>query len=401
MACSQGFPTNSAACKPTGAGRRLAALCLAAACAFATASPALGQAIESDPLNPDPALRRSGSVVKNWIKRPDNNPERVKQFEAYFDGYYFPSLTRSDQVGLGDLGKLRYDLFRQYIDPASPQVRQQLVDKTYSFATRVISGRAPDKRTRRRYHNAVQYNAVLMLGSLTADGEAPLPKANNFLVQVLEFASAKRLPTHLQAGALVALGGQADKIGGLKPDAQQKMVNALAKATREASVASDAGPLTKDWVRRRAALALAEAAKTVKNPAVVSLLVKLVGDESLTLDSRAAVAASLEGLPLDAASGAPVAVLKLAGAIAADELEEANGFEELQINASGRRGASEFIDSVRYRFGREQGDLEYIREGLAARLTKLQEGLQAVEPAAGPQAASGPGIGREPSAEDE
>lgn len=350
-------------------------------------SQALAQrGVQSDELPESSQLRRAGSIVKKWVKRPEGGPEQETLFNQFFDDYYFPLMTQATPNGLGELGKLRYDLFRQYLSPAAPAVRQELTAKAYAFATRVIRNRSP-KDTPRRYHNAVQYNAVLILGELTSDGSRPLPAANQFLRKVSELATAKRLPAHMQAGSLVALGGHAAKLDLLPPADQTATLAALAKATQPGTVVDSAGPLPQDWLRRRAALGLATGAKKIGNQAATGVLAKLIADETLTLDTRAAIAASLKDLPSspEASAAASAAVLSLVEQVAKDESTEAVAFEESQIDRSQRDSLS-FNKSSRFRFDEENRRVEYVREGLAARLMNLRAGLEATRSSAGDRA---------------
>ncbi|MEM8865481.1 MAG: hypothetical protein AAGF31_08025 [Planctomycetota bacterium] len=330
-----------------------------------------------DEVDNSPALRRSGTVVKNWVKRPSGNPAEEQQFEDYFDKYYFPTMTQTSPDALGELGKLRYDLFRQYIDPAAPEVRKKLTEKAYAFANRVIRG---------RYHRAVKYNAVLILGSLTTDGTTPLPAASTFLCRISGFASKGRLPGYMQAGALVGLSQHAAVIDRLPEEQQKLTLAALAEATTKEAVAGTGGKLTQDWLRSRAAAAIAVAAKQLDTGAPAPLIVKLIGDDSMTLNARCTVAGTLEGLKLPPDGSAAKTLLELASEVAKDEAEEANEFEELQISSRGTRSAMQFNKSQRYMLDPVESRVVYLREGLAGRLEPLRRGLQASLATAGDSA---------------
>jgi len=337
---------------------------------------------ESDEV--DQSLRREGSTIKNWVKRPSSDPAAVKQFEDYFDRYYFPLMTQTTPMAMGDQAKLRQDLIGQYLAKADPQIKRKLTEKAYAFAEKVIRG---------RYHRTAKVNAVLLLGQLdetySSSDPKPIAKANLFLCRVLELAMADRLPAYMHATALVGVNRHAQALDQLPSAQQKKMVELLMKATGQNAIAKETGPLTSDWLRGSAATGLAAAARKVDSPEIVSKLVALVSDSSLSLDTRATIAASLQGLSLPANGAAAKAVLGLAAEIGKDEATEAQKFEDLQLNVRGRRSRQSRSDSERYRFGDDRSTgVEYLRPGLVARLTALEEGLKAVAASAGDLAPS-------------
>lgn len=349
-------------------------------------SDALAQrGFQSDPVDNSPQLKRAGSIVRNWVKRPNSDPAQVKQFEDYFDRYYFPLMTQTTPEDLSNLGKLRADLFRQYIDPAAPQIRRQLTQKAYEFSNRIIQRKSPQGQPR-RYHRSVQYNALLILGSLTTDGTKPFPAANNFLCLVADRAVEKRLPAFMLAASLVKLSEHAEQLDTLPSANQARTLRTLASATAAGAADPSADALAQDWLRRRAAMAMMAGAKKVgRAPAAAAPLVGLVADKSLTLESRAAIAGSLQEVQLPPT--AAKAMLDLAGEVSQAELEEAKAFEELRIEGTGRRGSNTSKDSKRYRFNAADSRVEYVREGLATQLTHLKRGLEAAQASAGDQAA--------------
>ena len=328
----------------------------------------------------DQSLRREGSTIKNWVKRPTSDPAAVKQFEDYFDRYFFPLMTQTSPMAIGEMAKLRQDLINQYLAKADPQIKSKLNEKAYAFAEKVIRG---------RYHRTAKVNAVLMLGQLdetySSSGPEPIAKANGFLCRVLELAAAKRLPPYMHATALVGVNRHAQALDKLPASLQKKTVEVLMKATEEDSIAPEAGPLTSDWLRGSAASGLASAARKVESQQVVGKLVELVGDPSLTLDTRANIAGSLQGLTLPADGSAAKAVLNLAVEIGKDEAAEAQKFEEEQLNTRGRRqGVQARTGSERYRYSDESSTgVEYLRPGLVARLAAIEQGLKAVASSAG------------------
>ncbi|MEM6330263.1 MAG: hypothetical protein AAF790_08440 [Planctomycetota bacterium] len=359
----------------------LAAVAVAMAALAIATPPACG----SDAI--DAKLSRRGSIVKRWVARPTSSQSEVKLFNDYFDRYYFPAMTQADPIEMGKIASLRANLTRQYLKPATPDVQQQLTKKAFDFASRVIRSRGPDGQPK-RYAREVKYNAVLLLGDLgksyPRDGADPLPEANSFLCRVAELAASKRLASYMQAGALVSLAQQAEHLDKLPSANQLKTVNALRVATTQEAVSGAADKATRDWLRGRAASGLAAAAKKTGSKELVAALIKLVSDDSLTLDTRVQIAASLQGLPLPGEGGLAPAVLDLAAEIAKAEAEEARDFEDKQIE--GTRASLDLIDSQRYRYDTVSSRLLLIREGLAARLATLRDALAAAGPVAGEMA---------------
>ncbi len=63
----------------------------------------------------DNSLRRRGQIVKRYVKNPTGSPDDEQQFRDYFTKYYFPAMTQSTPDALGSVGKMRADLFKQFI----------------------------------------------------------------------------------------------------------------------------------------------------------------------------------------------------------------------------------------------------------------------------------------------
>ncbi|MEM6799279.1 MAG: hypothetical protein AAF589_07165 [Planctomycetota bacterium] len=352
------------------------------------APPAAAQTTaESDEV--DRRLSRRGSIVKRWVARPTGAPEDIKLFKDFFDTYYFPAMTQSGAIEMGDIATLRYNFFRQFMTPATPEIQKQLTDKAFVFASRVIRRKAADGKPR-RYSREVEYNAVLLLGDLGSSyprtGAKPKPEANTFLCQISGLASTKRLPAYMQAGALVGLAKHAAFLDELPQTNQEKTTTALLTATGPDAVADGGDMLTKDWLRGRAASGLAAIAKKTGDAKLIAKLVELAGDDSLTLDTRAEIAASLDGLSLPPDGSAAQTVLALAGEIGEAEAKEAADFEEKQIGSRGSRDAAQLIKSDRFRYDTTSSRWVYVREGLAARLNALRAGLQATRASAGDRA---------------
>ena len=81
------------------------------------ASSAFAQAFRSDDF--DNQLSRRGAIAKRFIKSSSPDPEARQAFQAYFEQYYFPSMTQFTPDALGKIEKKRTELFKQFIYPAN------------------------------------------------------------------------------------------------------------------------------------------------------------------------------------------------------------------------------------------------------------------------------------------
>lgn len=331
----------------------------------------------------DDKLSRKGSVVKRWVKESSINAADKKLLEEYFDNYYFPALTQTSTEGLGELGDLRYELFRNYIIPATPAMQRDLTDKAFAYVKKVVRG---------RYHPSVKYNALLVLGSLgksySDQGTDPLPEANNALGAIVGMGLAKRQPPYVLAGGVIGLYQHALAFDKLPQSNQEATLKALVSVASQTDFADGASRLTKDWIRWRAATGLAEIAKKGGGEDAVSTLVKLMGDETLKLDTRCEVASVLPNGNLPDGAAASLAVLNLVKEAAKDEAKEAKDFQDHFVGGGGNRQTMQTIKTDRMRFDPETQRVIYIREGLMARLTNLQKSLTAVSGSAGDNAAA-------------
>lgn len=336
----------------------------------------------------DQRLSRKGSTVKRIVKGRLSDHGDKETFETFFDDYYFPALTQATAEGLGELGDLRYELFRSYIVPATREIQQELTKKAYAYISKVIRG---------KYHPSVKYNAVLVLGSLgssyTQEGTTPLPAANGLLGKMVELGLSEKLPPYMLAGAVVGLHQHAQAFDKLPASNQEATVKALVKVASQTEFDDDTSRLTKDWIRWRAATGLAEIASKGANAEAATALVKLISDETLKLDARCEVASLLPSGNLPDGPGAAMAVLELTRAVTKDEAKEATDFQENFVGGRQSSQSARLVKSDRMRYDQEMQRIVYIRAGLLARMEDLKKGLIAVSGGAGDNAAAVQAVG--------
>src|SRR6185369_3347999 len=143
----------------------------------------------------------------------------------------FPLMTRTGEQDLGKLGKLRFDLFKNFLWPAThEQIQIDLTGLTYKAMHNIVAPKPADPP----YHPAVRYNAILIIGMLdekyAIDAGAarrppvPLKDANDFLTMVVDYAASdKPVPPPLVFGALVGLERHAQFRDSWKADAPARV----------------------------------------------------------------------------------------------------------------------------------------------------------------------------------
>ena len=80
---------------------------------------AAAQEYQADPI--DEAAGRNKAFAQKCVKDPATYASDTGKFNRYFSGYYFPAMTRTEPEKLGELGKLRDDLFKIYLKTSNAQ----------------------------------------------------------------------------------------------------------------------------------------------------------------------------------------------------------------------------------------------------------------------------------------
>ncbi len=217
-------------------------------------------------------------------------------FDAWFEKYYYPLMT--DPKELPNLSKLRRELMRDYFnriknEPSGLAVRDHLNQITLTYLQKLATN---------NLHPAVRYNAMLIIGDLddraaeTTGGAKPAEPMFKAL-DVLQ--SELTSPTQIDAvrvAALIGLRRHALLNRGRAADKQwteaqttslAKSIGAIAAAKKPPTGRSIEGHV---WMRRLALETLGELAAARPNPAVTTLIDRIVDDPSESLDLRVAAA---------------------------------------------------------------------------------------------------------------
>lgn len=335
------------------------------------ATPTFAQQYQSDPIESKLSLK--GVLAQRYAKTGQGD---AQEFKDYVEKFFFPTMTQSTPEGLADLQKMQDLLFKQYLAGVPAATQKYMHEQALEFSKRVVVG---------RYHPSVRYNALLILGKLNdkypAGGEDPVPaaKATDLLCKLTETAiSNPRMPNYLLVGALLGLERHATYSSQL-PGAQKKaLMVTLNKVLTTDKLEGDFTPEVREWVYTRAASAVA----STKNPGFVHGIAKRVADDTLSLETRAAILAEFAKIDAKAGENYGPVIAKAAIALAADigkeEAEIATKFDDMQIQAGvgfiGARGKL----SRRVTTSLDGGPKLY-REGILALFNDLQKGVAAAE----------------------
>lgn len=348
---------------------------LIAVAIVAVATPTYAQQYQSDPI--ESKLSAKGAIAQRYAKSRQGD---AQEFEDYVEKYFFPAMTQSTPEGLADLEKMQGLLFKQYLTGVPAATQKYMHEQAFEFSKRVVGG---------RYHPSARYNALLILGKLNdkypAGGEDPVPaaKATDFLCTVAS-ASLKnpRTPNYLLVGALLGLERHATYFSSLPNPQKAKLMRTLYDVLNVDKLEGDFTPEVRDWVFTRTASAIAAMKTPGPQGVFVKGLAKRLADDTLSLETRAALLAELA--KMDAKPGQDYgptiakAVIDLAADIGKEEAEIATKFDDMQIQAGvgfiGARGKL----SRRVTTSLDGGPKLY-REGILALFNDLQKGVAAAE----------------------
>lgn len=328
----------------------------------------------------DKRLSARGTVFRNFVKQPAGSPELREEFEQYITKYYLPAMTQYSPEALEDLGKLRSELFGRFLWPATPELQTWMTQQAYEWAKSVAPA---------RYHPAVQFNAIYILGLLdetyAGRGQAeptPLPAANDELNRYARLAARRdNVPRRFLAASLAGLERQTRYFGNLPAKNQRDTQTTLYGVLNSDALPGDYEKEVLGWIHVTAAQALANTKTPGPNGAFFLVVAKRAADSSLDLDSRAELVATLAQMNAEKgsvkAAPAAAAVRELAAKIAAEERKIAKEFEDLQLG-SGMRDFSTGRGNKARRFRAGEDGVELVREDLLVRLGNLQKGVQAI-----------------------
>ncbi len=354
--------------------RTLLAVALVGAIGFFSV-PACAQAgFKSDPV--DQRHRRNGTRAKRFAKAPTSDAKDKADFGGYVLRYYLPLLTRPEPEALARLADLRYDFFRSFIWGADPSIQRVLTPRIFDKMTKIVRDR--------QYHPSVRYNAILMIGLLDttyandASATKPLPNANALLTAMVQQGVEKSaVPAPLLVGALIGLERHAKSWKGLPAQHRTATVDALLAVLAKEDLPQDISTKVQRWIKVIAVRGLANTGSLGEGAKIHKAFLALLVDENFRLNNRVQIVALLGEMGEAYKSAADIdqketaqALLSLASAIAADEKQRAEDFENLSLSTGGGRSFSEL----------EGMPSEYQIRRLVMRLRSLQKGLRAVRP---------------------
>jgi hypothetical protein len=319
------------------------------------------------------------------------NAAALKQLDDFFMGHFYPLMTDTDPLALGQLAEKREQLFQRYLNAIKSQAaRDHLNANTLKAMGSIAQG---------PYHPAVRYNAVLIIGQLDAQpGVKALPAGTDALLTLLENEQFNNqpVPTAVKVAALVGLQRHV-RLGVDAPIGERITKAALAVANRE-DTPEDASGKAYGWVRRQAAKVLAAQFEKGLTPPVYQTFVRLISDEKNDLDDRCAVAQLLQPTMFSGVQGLDTEDIALAlGALAREvlelEAEQAGDYLDEMLEggglAAGGEGGGRFRGGEGYMRGGEGGGAfdmsalddsapNYEKRRLLDRIFAIAAGAQAV-----------------------
>lgn len=331
-------------------------------------------------------------TAEQAVKNPGRFQADRARFVEFFEKYYFPAMTRSSPDELGQLGRMRDDLFGRFLWASTDENLQQELTRMAFEKLQPV-----ERNKGKNYHPAVRYNAILIIGKLdatypnTGQPEVPLKEAAAELTLIVNAAAeGKRVPPFLVVGALVGLERHAKLIDKLDRPTAEGIAAAVLKLSGKEVTLPDTDAKVVEWIRIQAATVLARLGNPGANGEVVAAFTNMIAgnnEPKMSLDGRSQVAALLEQLKLEGAKfdakTTADALLELALAVADDEAKEAKAFTNLQIQSGGMGGyggASSGKGRIKYDANTQEMTLD--KRILLTRLGDLRMGLDAFKPVA-------------------
>jgi hypothetical protein len=348
-----------------------------------------GQQYQADPV--DENAGKLKLTAEQCVKNPTRLLQDRPQFVEFFDKYYFPAMTRFETNDLAQLGRMREDLFGRFLWATTDESLQ------HELTQMAFKKMQPVERSA-KYHPAVRYNAVLILGMLdqtyAAPGRPPVPlkEANAELTMIVDFAAqGKRVPPFLVVGALVGLERHAQYHDALDRATLEAMTAAVLKLATKDEPLPEIEPKVSDWIRIQAATVLANAGSPGAEGEVAAALAKLIAGQTtpkMALDARTQVAALLQKIKFDGGNfdgkALADALLQLSLEVGNDEAKEAKSFEDMQMQGGGYSGSygTQAHSKGRMKMNAQTQMWEYDARILLSRLADLKAGLGAFRAAA-------------------
>ena len=343
----------------------------------------------SKPAITEKAAKSLYRKVSSALRDPGALAANQGVIDDYFKKYLFPTMTDISQDGLGQLAKRRDDLFRKILRSATSKPAQDhITNLTLDIMRKIVLD---------RYHPAVRYNAVLILGELdqqyaTKDTPkpTPLPAGTKTLLILLENDELKgvKVPSMLKVGALVGLERHARF--GIDPQYTAQVTAAAIGLIQQQETPTEMDPEVHHWLKCLAGRVLVQQFATGPNADVNGALISMIEDQEMSLEDRCCVSALLKKMDYSAAQGldtasAVTALGNLTQAVTHDEADQARDFKEELL--SGNQGAFRGGTFRGARGGQESGP-PYEKRRLLDRLLALKDGIEAVTEGANPEGKS-------------
>jgi len=282
----------------------------------------------------DDKARGLRGTAQNCVKNPAAYAADKEKFNEYFTKYHFPSMTRTEPDKLGDVGKLREDLFKTFLwKSTDPVLQHDLTQLAFGQMVKIVGQDNPP------FHPAARYNAILIVGLLdekySPDGRQPpvvyAPATKALTLVVDEAVKGSRFPPSVTLGALIGLERHAQFHESVAPEVLAAMQAALLKLVTLDKPAQEVDRDAYAWMRYRAASALAKLGTVGDKNAIHNAIIQLTATNK-ALDDRCEAAALVEKLNYkdvkldDAATAEPL--FALARDIGASEDQRAQDFQE-------------------------------------------------------------------------
>jgi hypothetical protein len=323
--------------------------------------------------------------VSQALRNPGDLAANRGAIDDYFKKYFFPTMTDTSPNGLGQLAKLRDDLFKRYLRSANSKPAQDYITGLTSTTMGLIA-LGP-------YHPAVRYNAVLILGELDQQYASkganikpptPLPAGTNALLVLLEKDEFKgvKIPPMLKVGALVGL--QRHARFGIDPQYEKRVTQGAIGLIQQQETPAEMSAEVHHWLKCLAGQVLVQQYSSGPDGTVNEALVSMIGDPEMSLEDRCCVAALLAEMDYSAAQGVDTATTvtalgNLAQAVTRAEADHARDFKEEMIRSGGQ------FQRGRINLNRQESGPRYERRRLLNRLLALTHGIEAVAKAADPE----------------
>lgn len=254
------------------------------------AGPASAQEFLTLPIDANAGKNRA--IAQQCLKDPNYYNTNKAKFDEYFNNYLFPSMTRTEPDKLGEVGKIREDLFKNYFSKTTNTALQaDLTDMTFKQMGKIVAALNPP------CHPAARYNAILAIGQLDesyGSPEKPYLPANKAMLTVVDSATTgNRFPPSVILGAIVGLERHALLKDTLPPETVNAMRAALLKLVSHDEPIHEMDRDAYSWMRLRAASALARLGTVGDKNAVHDAIVKLAVTNK-SLDDRCAALSLLE-----------------------------------------------------------------------------------------------------------